>query len=56
MKQFGGSNFARLLAPIIPNMAWGIFKMFEKKNPYSHQFLDFPVKQKLETNFFLGAP
>lgn len=62
LKQFGGSNFypfppvvAIPLAHIFPNMAWGIFLMFEKRKPYVHQFLDFPAGQKLETNFFLGA-
>lgn len=63
LKQFGGSNFypfppvvARPLARIFPNMAWGIFLMFEKKKSYIQQFLDFPVAQKLETNFYLGTP
>lgn len=62
LKMSGGSNFypfppvvARPLANIFPNMAWGIFLMFEKKAPYSHQFLDFPITQHLETNFYLGA-
>ena len=63
LKHFGGSNFypfhpiiARPMARIFPNMAWGIFLMFEKKKKYSQQFLDFPVEQNLETNFFLGSP
>jgi SAM-dependent methyltransferase len=63
LKHFGGSNFypfppilARPMAHILPNMAWGIFLMFEKKKTYSHQFLEFPVEQKLETNYFLGPP
>jgi len=61
LKGFGGSNFypfppiiARPLARIFPNMAWGIFFMFEKQKPYQREFLDFPVTNRLETNFFLG--
>lgn len=60
--EFKGSNFyplppllARPLAGILPNMAWGIFLMFEKRTKYSRHFLDFPVQKKLETNFFLGS-
>lgn len=58
---FGGSNFypfspllARPLASALPNLAWGIFFMFEKQKVYSGEFLDFPVVNKLETNFYLG--
>ena len=58
---FGGSNFypfpslfARPLARLLPNMAWGIFLMFEKQKSYSQQFLDYPCLTSLETNFYLG--
>ncbi|HOO40829.1 MAG TPA: methyltransferase domain-containing protein [Syntrophales bacterium] len=58
---FGGSNFypfppylAKPLANIFPSLAWGIFFMFEKQRQYSREFLDYPVHNKLETNFFLG--
>jgi len=61
MRGFGGSNFypfppmiARPLARVFPTMAWGIFMLLEKKLPYKESFLDFPVAQRLETNFYLG--
>lgn len=62
LKAFGGSNFypfppvfAKLLAAFIPTMAWGIFLLLEKQREYHHEFLDFPVKEQLETNFYLGV-
>ncbi len=58
---FGGSNFypfppliAKPLANAFPSMAWGIFFLFEKQLPYSGEFVEFPRKVRLETNFFLG--
>lgn len=58
---FGGSNFypfppaiARPLAMMFPNMAWGIFLMFEKQREYNGEFLRSPVENKLETNFYVG--
>ena len=61
LKKFGGSNFypfppvvARPLAKLFPNMAWGIFFMFEKQREYKDEFLAFPIKERLETNFYVG--
>jgi SAM-dependent methyltransferase len=58
---FGGSNFypfppvlARPLAKLFPNMAWGIFFLFEKQREYNREFLEFPAKERLETNFYVG--
>lgn len=58
---FGGSNFypfppliAKPLARLFPNMAWGIFLLLEKKISYKREFLEYPLVNKLETNFFLG--
>jgi hypothetical protein len=39
---------------MLPTLAWGIFFLLEKQKNYSGEFLEFPVKQKLETNFYLG--
>jgi len=58
-----GANFypfppvlARPLARLFPTMAWGIFLLVEKTKPYSqNEFLRYPVKERLETNFFLGG-
>lgn len=59
--KFGGSNFypfppvvARPLAKLLPNMAWGIFFLFEKQREYRAEFLEFPLKERLETNFYVG--
>ena len=61
LKNFGGSNFypfppaiARVLAKSLPTLAWGIFFRFEKVRPYADEFLRFPVRARLETNFYLG--
>lgn len=61
VKRFGGSNFypfpsfiAKPLAGLFPNMAWGIFFMLQKRRGYKKEFLEHPVKNKLETNFYLG--
>lgn len=58
---FGGGNFypfpaplARPLARLFPTFAWGIFLLLRKTGSYDGQFLDFPVRNQLETNFFLG--
>jgi hypothetical protein len=45
---------ARPLAAIFPGMAWGIFLRLEKQRPYYREFLEFPVRARLETPFFLG--
>jgi SAM-dependent methyltransferase len=61
LRDFGGSNFypfppvlARPLATVLPGMAWGIFLRLEKRRPYGREFLEFPARAELETNFFLG--
>jgi SAM-dependent methyltransferase len=61
LRNFGGSNFypfppalARPLAAALPGMAWGIFLRLEKRRPYSREFLEFPIRAQLETNFFVG--
>jgi len=61
LKQFKGSNFypfpsflAKPLASAFPNFAWGIFLLLEKQKSYSKEFLEFPVENQLETNFYLG--
>lgn len=58
---FGGSNFypfpafiAKPLAAIFPTFAWGIFFLLEKRKEYNEEFLKYPQKEKLETNFYLG--
>ena len=62
LESFAGSNFypfsppiARPLAKLCPNMAWSIFLLLKKVKPYQQEFLDFPVRERLETPYFLGA-
>jgi SAM-dependent methyltransferase len=61
LKSFGGSNFypfppifAKPLATVFPTFAWGIFFLLQKVRSYNGEFLEFPIKQQLETNFWLG--
>jgi len=60
--RFGGSNFypfpplmAKPLAAAFPTMAWGIFLMLRKQKKYHREFIDYPARKKLETNFYLGG-
>jgi SAM-dependent methyltransferase len=61
LQRYGGSNFypfppvlARPLARMFPNMAWGIFFLFEKQREYGREFLEYPLREGLETNFYVG--
>lgn len=58
---FGGSNFypfppvvARPLAKLFPSMAWSIFFLLEKQCRYNGEFNDYPIKERLATNFIVG--
>lgn len=59
---FKGSNFypfppsiAKPMANLFPSAAWGIFLMFEKTKEYNSQFIEYPIRSKLETNFYTGT-
>jgi SAM-dependent methyltransferase len=61
LQMFGGSNFypfpsiiAKPMATLFPTMSWGIFFLFEKKLKYNNGFLQYPVTEQLQTNFYLG--
>ena len=61
LEGFAGANFypfppvlARPLAALAPNHAWAIFMLLRKTRSYGEEFLEFPVHQRLETNFYLG--
>jgi SAM-dependent methyltransferase len=61
LKAFRGANFypfppfiARLLAQAFPSLAWGMFLYLEKRREYHREFLDAPVTQQLETNYYTG--
>ncbi|HMM21029.1 MAG TPA: methionine biosynthesis protein MetW [Selenomonadales bacterium] len=56
-----GSNFypfpsliARPLAQVFPSAAWGMFLLLKKTRNYDSEFLQFPRKADLQTNFYLG--
>lgn len=56
-----GGNFypfppllAKPLAEIFPSMAYSIFMLIKKETPYQKSFVEFPRRQRLETNYFLG--
>jgi SAM-dependent methyltransferase len=58
----GGSNFypfppiiAKPLARLFPSLAWGLFLKLRKVRTYNGEFASFPVRMKLETNFFVGS-
>jgi ubiquinone/menaquinone biosynthesis C-methylase UbiE len=61
LRGFGGSNFypfggwlARPLAALFPSAAWGIFLHLRKEREYEREFVEYPVRERLETRFFLG--
>lgn len=60
---FGGSNFYPFPAAIAKPLAamWGggavsIFLLLRKKSAYGRSFVEYPVVERLETNYFLGSP
>lgn len=61
LRDHGGANFypfppalARPLARALPTLAWGLFLRLEKTRPYGGEFLAFPERARLETNFYTG--
>jgi len=58
---FRGSQFyplprtaSRAMCALFPSAAAFIFFLFRKKREYTREFLEHPVKARLQTNFFLG--
>ena len=58
---FRGSQFyplprsaSRLMCALLPAAAAFIFFLFRKRREYQREFLEHPVRARLETNFFLG--
>ena len=48
-------TYAKPLASVFPSMAWGLFLIFEKVGEYNDEFIEFPIKENLETNYYLGS-
>lgn len=62
LSAFAGSQFyplpskaSRIMAKILPNMSFSIFFMFKKVSAYKNEFIQFPIKARLDTNFYLGG-
>jgi SAM-dependent methyltransferase len=61
LRGFRGANFypfppilARTFARMFPNFAWGMFFLLQKQREYHQEFLDAPIIEGLETNYFVG--
>ncbi len=62
IERFWGAQFypfppivSRALASVLPSCCFSIFFLLKKIGQYSNQFLLWPKKSNLETNFFLGG-
>ncbi len=62
LSAFAGSQFypfpkraSRVMTKIRPNMSFSIFFMFKKLSTYKNEFIQFPNKAGLDTNFYLGG-
>jgi SAM-dependent methyltransferase len=63
LRDHAGANFyplppllARPLARALPSLAWGLFLRLAKERQYRGEFLSFPARARLETNFYTGPP
>jgi SAM-dependent methyltransferase len=63
LRDHAGANFyplppllARSLARALPSLAWGLFLRLQKQREYRDEFLSFPARARLETNFYTGPP
>jgi SAM-dependent methyltransferase len=61
LREHGGANFyplpralARPMARALPSLAWGLFLRLVKQREYRGEFLSFPARERLETNFYTG--
>jgi SAM-dependent methyltransferase len=63
LRDWAGANFyplppvlARPMARLLPGLAWGLFLRLAKQRAYRGEFLSFPERARLETNFYTGPP
>lgn len=61
IKGFWGSQFypfpkaaARILSTLFPSSSFSIFFLIQKTGEYKNEFIEWPSKAQLETNFFTG--
>ncbi len=62
VKGFWGSQFypfpkaaARILSTLFPSNSFSIFFLIEKTGDYKNEFIEWPSKAQLETNFYTGG-
>lgn len=48
------SSIARILSKFFPSSSFSIFFLIKKTKKYKSQFIQYPKKASLETNFFIG--
>jgi hypothetical protein len=48
------SSIARILSKFFPSSGFSIFFLMKKTKEYKSQFIQYPKKASLETNFFIG--
>ncbi|MCP4755882.1 MAG: class I SAM-dependent methyltransferase [Proteobacteria bacterium] len=58
---FAGSQFypfpaklAKIFSKVFPNLSFSIFFGFRKVKEYHNEFIEYPIKANLDTNFYLG--
>jgi SAM-dependent methyltransferase len=63
LRDHAGANFyplppalAQPLARALPGLAWGLFLRLQKQAEYRGEFIAYPARARLETNFFTGPP
>jgi hypothetical protein len=63
LRDHAGANFyplppvlARPMARALPSLAWGLFLRLEKQAEYRGEFIAYPARARLETNFYTGPP
>lgn len=61
IEELKGSNFypfpayiAKPLAVLFPKLSVGLFYKLRRVGKYNQEFIDYPKREKLETNFYLG--
>jgi SAM-dependent methyltransferase len=61
LRDHAGANFyplppllAQPMARALPNLAWGLFLRLQKQAEYRGEFIAYPARARLETNFYTG--
>jgi hypothetical protein len=61
LREHAGANFyplppllAQPMARALPSLAWGLFLRLQKQAEYRGEFIAYPARARLETNFYTG--